>query len=239
MRNNQYLVDNGILTEEVADAQAQLTPAQMKEHLGKLIDESPSRQRGRFIPDYSLTEEYLRLTDIDTSGMSKKESEEHASKLFRLKKYGTYTDEMRQAEIDNSLAIPLSEVIKLRNQYMAEVEKLEHEIDSFSTDAVQAEVDQITAEYKERMRGANSHQRGKLSDDYNKAVDALEFKKVTLPKNDLKVKRAEAIEKYKVYENRIKLYVSTNKTAIERQIEVARDREISENLLFLAEYLEG
>ena len=226
-------------TQEVIEAESQLSPEQMKEHLGKLIAESPSRQRGRYTPAFDLTPEYEALLAVDTSHMSDRQAEEHANKLFRLKKFGFYGDEERQRDISHSLEIPLSEVFKLRNTYMEEVEKLEHEIDSFNTDAIQSEVDQLTAEYRERMRGANSHQRVKLSDDYNKAVDALEFKKVTLPKNDLKVKRAEAIEKYKVYDNRIKLYVSTNRTAIERQIEVARDREISENLLALAEYLGG
>lgn len=224
---------------EVIEAEAQLTPAEMKAQLGELIRNSPSRQRGRYTPDYSLTEEYLELTDIDTSKLSDRQIEEHNAKLFRLKKFGTYTDEMRQTEIDNSLAIPLSEAIKLRDEYRAEVEKLEGEIDGFDISAVQAEADAIFADYKQRMKGCNSHQRARLQDDYNRAVSELEHRKIVLPKNDLKVARAEAVERYKVYDNRIKLYVSTNKEAIERQIERARDAEISENLLALAEYMEG
>lgn len=227
------------MEKEAQEVQAQLTPAEMKERLGKLIEESPSRQRGRFAPDYSLTEEYLRLTDVDSSTMGAKEAEEHASKLFNLKKFGTYTDEMRQAEIDNSLAIPLSEAIKLRDQYRADIERLEEELDSFDISAVQAEADLIAEEYKQRMRGATPHQRAVLKDAYDRAVSELEHKKITLPKNDLKVKRAEAVERYKVYEHRIQLYVATNREAINRQIERARDAEINENLLALAEYVEG
>lgn len=55
----------------------------------------------------------------------------------------------------------------------------------------------------------------------------------------MKVKRAELIERLKVVDSRIKLYVSINKDAINRQIEKARDDEISQNLLALVEYMEG
>lgn len=59
------------------------------------------------------------------------------------------------------------------------------------------------------------------------------------PRNLLAVKRAEAIERYKVYENRVKLYVDANREAIEKRLTEARNREIDENLLALAEYVEG
>ena len=201
--------------QEVIEAESQLTPAQMKEHLGKLIAESPSRQRGRFIPNFQLTKEYEELSGVDTSGMSDKQIEEHTTKLSKLKREGTYTDEMRQAEIDNSLAIPLSEVIRLRDKHKAEISRLEQEIDSFDISAVQAEADKIEAEFKQRMRGVNSHQRTILQAEYNKAIDSLELEHIHRPKNALKVARYEAIERYKVYENRVKLYVSLNKDAIE------------------------
>ena len=239
MGNNQFLVENGIATQEVADAQAQITPEQMREHLRELISKSPSRQRGRFTPDFSLTPEYEALVNTDTSNMSAREKEDHAGKLFRFKKFGTYTDEMRQAEIDNSLAIPLSEAIKLRDQYMEEVDKLEAEIDGFDISEIQEEADQISTEYGKRIKGANMHQRVKLQNELDDKINLLELEKIVKPQNALKVKRYEAIEKYKVYENRIKLYSSLNKEAIIRQIEVARDREIAENLLSLAEYVEG
>ena len=239
MGNTNYLVENGIATQEVADAQAQLTPAEMRERLGKLIKESPSRQRGRFTPDYSLTKEYMELMDVDTSKLTAKEAEEHASKLFSLKKFGTYTQEQRQKDIDYTLNSPLSESFRLRSQYQEEIEKLEKEIDSFDISAVQAEADAITADYKQRMRGANSHQKATLKSEYDRAIDELEYKRIVLPKNDLKVKRAELVERYKVADQRIQLYVSLNREAIDRQIERARDAEIAENLGSLVEWMEG
>lgn len=224
---------------EVIEAESQMTPAEMKAHLGKLIEESPSRRRGRFMPDYSLTKAYSDLLAIDTSKMSDKEKEEHANKLFKLKKFGTYTDEMRQSDIDYSLNSPLSESFRMRDEYMAEIEKLEKEIDSFDISEVQAEADKIAEQYTVKMKGANSHQRAVLKSDYDRAISELEHRKITLPMNDMKVKRAELIERLKVVDSRIKLYVSINKDAINRQIEKARDDEISQNLLALVEYMEG
>lgn len=239
MANNEWMVREGIATEEVAEAEAQLTPAEMRERLSKLINESPSRARGRFTPDYSITKEYEELSGVDTSTMSAKEAEEHASKLFSLKKFGTYSQEQRQKDIDYTLNSPLSESFRLRAEYKAEIERLEKELDSFDISAVQAEADEITAEYKQRMAGANAHQRATLKANYEKAIDELEYKKIVLPKNELKVKRAELVERYKVADQRIQLYVSLNREAIERQIEVARDAEIAENLGSLVEWMEG
>ena len=239
MANTDWMVENGIATQEVAEAEAQLSPAEMRERLSKLINESPSRARGRFTPDYSLTKEYEELSGVDTSKLSAKEAEDHAKKLFSLKKFGTFTDAERQKAIDYSLNSPLSESFRLRNEYRAEIERLEKEIDSFSVDDVQEEADAITAEYKQRMAGANAHQRATLKAEYDRDIDELEYRKIVLPKNDLKVKRAELVERYKVADQRIQLFVSLNREAIERQIEVARDAEIAENLLSLAEYMEG
>lgn len=218
--------------------QKQLTDAEMREHLGRLIEESPSRAERRFTPDYSITEEYLKLTDIDTSNMTAKEAEEHTSKLISLKRNGTFTDEMRQAEIDNSLAIPLSESIKLRDKYSAEVKRLEKEIDNYDVTTFNRKATELEHEYKQRAKGKSGQALATLQADYDRAYDALKFEEYDKPRNDLKIKRHEALSKQSVYESRVKLYVSCNKEAIARQIEVARDAEIQENLWALAGYIE-
>ena len=239
MANNDYLVENGIATQEVADAQAQLTPAEMRKHLGELIAKSPSRARGRFTADFSITPEYEELSGVDTSKMSPKQAEEHASKLIRLKKFGTYTDEMRQAEIDNSLAIPLSEAIRLRDQYRADVERLEAEMDNFDVSSFNRKAEELDAMYRQRTKGKSGMQLAPVQAEYDREYDALKFEEYTKPYNALAVKRYEAVEKFKVYEHRIQLYCSLNREAIARQIERARDEEIQTNLLALAEYMEG
>lgn len=237
MADRSYFEERG-LSADVAEAQAQLTPAEMTERLGKLIAESPSRRRGRFTPDFSLTKEYEELSGVDTSKMSTKEAEEHAFKLMQIKRAGTFTDEQRQAEIDNSLSIPLSEAIKLRDQYKADIERTEAEMDSFDTSNFDRKAEALSVVYKQRTKGKSGMQLAHIQAEYDKEYDALKFEEYTKPYNSLAVKRHEAIEKYKVYEHRIQLYCSLNKEAIVRQIEKARDAEINENLLALAEYME-
>ena len=105
---------------EVINAEAQLTPAEMKAQLGALIQNSPSRQRGRFTPNFQLNKEFEELSRVDTSGMSDKQIEEHNTKLFSLKKYGTYTEEMRQAEIDRYrlISVCLITITSTRNCFV-------------------------------------------------------------------------------------------------------------------------
>lgn len=225
-------------SNEVINAEAQLTPAEMKAQLGELIRNSPSRARGRFTPDFSLTPEVEELRNVDTSGMTNKQLEEHTTKLSKLKREGTYTDEMRQAEIDNSLAIPLSESIKLRDQYKAEIERLEAEMDTLDLSSVNAKAEALEQHYKSLLQGKRGMERASIQAEYDKEYDKLKLEEYTKPYNALAVERYVCLEKYKCYENRIRLYCSLNKEAIQRQIEVARDQEIAENLLSLAGYVE-
>lgn len=224
---------------EVIEAERQQTPAEQRAQLAKLINNSPSRMRGRFTPDFTLTPEYEELKGVDTSTMSDKQIEEHNTKLFMLKKYGTYTDVVRQREIDNSLAIPLSESIKLRDQYLAQIEKLEHDMDNFDVSSVNAKAEALEQRYRKMLQGKNGIERASIQAEYNKEYDKLKLEEYTKPYNDLAVARFEAIERYKVHTNRIRLYIFVNKDAIQRQLDKARDAEINENLLALAEYMEG
>ena len=84
---------------EVADATKQLTPEEQRSRLGELLENSPSRQRARFTPDFKLTEEYNRMVEAGESTIS-------------YQKYGAFTDAVRQSLIDHSLEIPLSESVK-------------------------------------------------------------------------------------------------------------------------------
>lgn len=136
--------------------------------------------------------------------------------------------------------MPLSECIKIRDDLLKVIEDCEEKIDNFSMQDAQKEVDRITEDFTQRSVGLfGATARARLQADYDKACDKAEMDFYTKPRNLLAVKRAEAIERYKVYENRVKLYVSVNKEAIEKRLAEARNREIDENLLALAEYMEG
>lgn len=200
--------------------------AELKNRIIEKIGSSPSRQRARYTPDYTLTDEYKRMVEAGES-------------TIVYQKFGSYTDKRRQEEIDHSLEIPLSESIKLRDSLEAEIYKLEADMDNFSTKEAQDRVDQITQEYKVKARGKGTNARATLQAEYEKECNEAEMELYIKPRNLLAVKRAEAIERYKVYENRVKLYVDANREAIEKRLIEARNREIDENLLALAEYVEG
>ena len=212
-------------TEAVHEATRQKTPEELRSEVAELVKNSPSRQRARFNPDFTLTDEYKRMVEAGESTIA-------------YQKYGSFTDKERQELIDHSLAIPLSESVKLRDSLLAEIKKLEADMDSFSVDEAQARVDEITAEFKKKAKGLSRSAKAGLQDEYNTACDEAILALYTKPRNELAVKRYEAIEKYKVYENRIKLYVSCNKNAIKQRLDEARNREIDENILALAEYME-
>lgn len=225
MTDNSNIVKNGFATGESAEAQAQLTPEEQKAQIMELLANSPSRQRARYTPDFTLTDEYKKMV-------------ENGESTIYYQRNGSYTDEQRQEDIDKSLAISLSEAISIRDKYMEEIQKLEKQIDSFSEEKAQDKVDQLTAEYKQKAKGISGIAIAQLKAEYDKEVDKVELELYTKPRNILAIKRYEAIEKYKVYENRVKLYVSANREAIAKRIETARDNEIDENLLALAEYME-
>ena len=212
-------------TEAVHEATRQKTPEELRSEVAELVKNSPSRRRARFNPDFTLTDEYKRMVEAGESTIA-------------YQKYGSFTDKERQELIDHSLAIPLSESVKLRDSLLAEIQSLEDQIDNYSKDEAQAEVDRITEEFKERAKGLSRSAKAQLKGEYDEAVDKVELDLLVKPKNDLKVKRYEAIEKYKVYENRIRLYVSCNRNAIKQRLDEARNREIDENILALAEYIE-
>lgn len=224
---------------EVTEATAQVDNEAMAKRLQDLIAESPSRQRARFIPDFTQSKEYQDLLAVDTSTMSGAEKDAHAKKLLFIQSHGTYTDEERQAEIDTSLSTPLSNSVSTRDELRAQIEKIEGKITNFDVSEAQAKVDALEADYKHRANRVSGISRAVIQSEYQKAVDEIEQEYVNKPLNTLKLERYRLIERYKVYDNRIKLYVSANKDAIQRAIDRARDAEIDENLLALAEYMEG
>ena len=232
-------MENQTINPEVQEAQAQLTVEEQRARIKKLFEESPNRNRAKYNPDFTLSPEYERLLSADTSKMSDKEIEKYNYQRVSLKKNGGFTNERRQAEIDKSLALPLSEVIKLRDSYKAQITSLEADMDNFDVSEAQALVDEITAKYEKQIKGLSGIARANKQSEYNKEVDSVELEKYRKPYNALALKRYEAIQLYKVYEARIKLYVSANREIIERQIERARENEVTENLLALAEYMEG
>ena len=143
---------------------------------------------------------------------------------------GTVTDEVRQAEIDKTLEMPIKQVIVKRKEYEQIVAECEEKIDNFDFTAVQAKADEIEAEYQKKLKGKNGIAFS--------TIDELEYEEVIKPLNDLKLQRYEAKEYYLIYEARVKYYVNANRTLIEEEMQNAKRMEVRGSLADLAEYLE-
>lgn len=230
MKNNHVLTGVSVETGKDIKTSGEEKPVEVNQKVLEKPVELPINTSKKYKPDYALTDEYKKMLETG-------ESVEH---LIAYKRYGSYTDQRRQEDIEHSLEVPLSECIKIRDDLLKVIEDCEEKIDNFSMQDAQKEVDRITKDFTQRSVGLfGATARARLQADYDKACDKAEMDFYTKPRNLLAVKRAEAIERYKVYENRVKLYVSVNKEAIEKRLAEARNREIDENLLALAEYMEG
>ena len=74
--------------------------------------------------------------------------------------------------------------------------------------------------------------------EYEKEVEALEHELITVPMNDIKIRRFEAKEYFLIYAARVKYFVDANKELIRSEMENAKREEIRGSLLDLAEELE-
>jgi hypothetical protein len=227
---------------QIAAAQEQKVPTR-----GEIIEgiytarlNNPDR-KSLYKPDFSFSKEYLALKDeVDKAvkARDKKLSDMILAQMIKIKLNGTITEEQRQAEIDKTLEMPIAAILKERKKYEAIVTECEHKLNTFDISEVQAKVDALSAKYETQAKGAGQIARATLWEAYNKAVKDLEDKLITIPMNDIKIKRHNAKEWYLIYEARVKYYVAANQDLIEEEIENAKREEVRGSLVELAEALE-
>lgn len=158
--------------------------------------------------------------------------------MLSIQMGGTVTAEVRQAEIDKTLEMPIKQIIAERKKYEQIVTDCEKKIDNFDITAVQSKVDALTAEYERKLKKASGITFSVIKAEYERKVDELEYEEVTKPINDLAIKRYEAKEFYFIYEARVKYYVTANRSLIVEEMENAKRMEVRGSLVDLAEYLE-
>lgn len=229
----------------VAKAQEQHIPTkgEMIQMIGEAMLNNPNRKK-LYTPDFKLSKEYMavkqELENAKKAGDWKK-AEELSSQMLGIQISGTVTDEERQAEIDKTLTMPIASVLKERKKYEAIVVDCEEKLDNFDVSTIQAKVDALTADYDKKVK-ANAGNWGvqdKLNAEYNKAVDALELELITIPMNELALKRYKAKEYFLIYEARVKYYINDNRDLIEEEIQHAKRLEVRGSLVDLAEYVEA
>ena len=224
--------------DEIFEVQKQKTDKEMQADLEKAFEEMPARQMVKYNPDFSLMPAYREMVNADTDSMSKTELEKHTAEMIHFKRFGTFTQDKVDAEIEYSLSVPIADTFKMLEKLQAEVLDYENQIDSMDISEFNQYATALNEEYKEKMRGVKGISRATLEAEYNNKFDALQHEYVTVPKNELKVKRWEALQKYKIHDSRAKLYISQNRDAIDKAIEDARNAEIKENLVSLLSYME-
>lgn len=235
---------NENVMKEIEQAQEQKVPtrADMVVMLNEAILNNPDRKKV-YKPNFKLCKAYLEAqAELEAlkgiSPYNEAQAEELANRMLSIQISGTVTDEERQAEIDKTLEMPIKQVIAERKKYEQIVAECEEKIDNFDLTAVQAKADALTAEYENKAKNKHGMDLAHIRDEYEKKVDKLEVEKVTMPLNDLKIKRYEAMEYALIYEARVKYYVRANKELIEEEIQNAKRMEVRGSLVDLAEYLE-
>lgn len=226
----------------IAKAQEQKVPTrgEMIQMVNEAILNNPNKNQ-LYIPDFSLSAEYIGLKNELDKAVEANNTElvqELNKRMLRVKILGTVTDEERQAEIDKTLEMPLSEVFNEYNKYKAIVADCEEKIDNFDVSPVQAKVDALTAEYKRKSGGKSGALLDDIRGEYNKAVDELERKYIKIPVNDLALKRYRSVEFMLCYEARIKYYMTANEELIKEEIQNAKKEEIRGSLEDLVTYME-
>lgn len=235
---------NENVMKEIEQAQEQKVPtrADMVVMLNEAILDNPDRKKV-YKPNFKLCKAYLETqAELEAlkgvSPYNEAQAAELANRMLSIQISGTVTDGERQAEIDKTLEMPIKQVIAERKKYEQIVAECEEKIDNFDLTAVQAKADALTAEYENEAKNKHSMDLAHIHHEYEKKVDKLEFEEVTMPLNDLKIKRYEAMEYALIYEARVKYYVRANKELIEEEIQNAKRMEVRGSLADLAEYLE-
>ena len=236
--NNEY---DGYLDPSIKEATEQKIPtkADMLVMISEAMQNNPNKKK-LYNPDFKLSKEYLALkAELEkVKAFDPKKAQEISSQMLSIQMGGTVTAEVRQAEIDKTLEMPIKQIIAERKKYEQIVTDCEKKIDNFDITAVQSKVDALTAEYERKLKKASSITFSVIKAEYERKVDELEYEEVTKPINDLAIKRYEAKEFYFIYEARVKYYVTANRSLIVEEMENAKRMEVRGSLVDLAEYLE-
>lgn len=239
----KYLVEQG-MDPEVVGAQEQKVPTrgEMLEMLHEAILNDPNRKK-KYTPDFKLCKEYLAVKaekDKAERAGDWRKAQELSSQMLSIQLNGTVSNEERQAEIDKTITMPIASIIKERKKYEAIVVECEEKLDNFDISGVQAKVDELTAKCEKDLK-ANAGKwavLGQIKDKYYEAVEALQKELITIPMNELALKRYRANEFYLIYDARVKYFVFANKAIIEEEIQRAKRMEVRGSLVDLVEYVE-
>lgn len=238
--NNEY---DGYLDPSIKEATEQKIPtkADMLVMISEAMQNNPNKKK-LYNPDFKLSKEYLALkAELEkVKAFDPKKAQEISSQMLSIQMGGTVTAEVRQAEIDKTLEMPIAAILAERKKYEAIITDCEEKLDSFDVSAAQAKADVLEEQYKAKIAKAkNWGAQVQLQEDYEKEVKDLELELITIPMNDLKIKRFEAKEYLLIYEARVKYYVDANRELIRAEMENAKREEIRGSLVDLAEELEG
>lgn len=159
--------------------------------------------------------------------------------MLGIQIHGTIDSEEYQTKVDQSLDMPIASIFAERKKYEAIITECEEKLDNFDISSVQSKIDTLGDQYNRKIKNAKSSMdTALLREEYEKEVEALEHELITVPMNELKIKRFEAKEYFLIYEARVKYFVSANRTLIEEEMQNAKREEIRGSLLDLAEELE-
>lgn len=237
----KYLEEQGH-PQEVLEAQEQFVPTrgEILQMIHEAFNNNPDRKKA-YTPDFKLCEEYLALKDeknkAEKAGDWKK-AQELSGKMLNIQLSGTVTNEKRQAAIDKTLNMAIADILKERKKYEKIIAECEEKIDNFDVAPVQAKVDELTAEYERKLKGKKGVAFDHIKAEYEQAVDDLERELVTIPMNELAIKRHEAREYFFIYEARVKYYIAANRELIDEEIQNAKRMEVRGSLVDLVEYME-
>lgn len=228
----------------VDEAQEQKVPTrgEVLQMIHEARQNNPNKKK-RYSPDFSLSKQYKELRAKANKAFNDKDmklAQELNAQALSIKINGTISNETRQAEIDKTLEMPIAAILAERKKYEAIITDCEEKLDSFDVSAAQAKADVLEEQYKAKIAKAkNWGAQVQLQEDYEKEVKDLELELITIPMNDLKIKRFEAKEYLLIYEARVKYYVDANRELIRAEMENAKREEIRGSLVDLAEELEG
>lgn len=229
----------------VAEAQKQKVPTrgEVLQMIHEARQNNPDKKK-LYSPDFSLSKQYNELIAKANKAFNNQDmklAQKLNAQALSIQINGTISNETIQAEIDKTLDMSIADIFAEHQKYEAIITDCEEKLNNFDVSVAQAKVDELYTVYQRNLK-ANA---GKwctvahLQEDYEKEVAELEKQLVTVPMNDLKIKRFEAKEYYLVYEARIKHYVNTYKALIDEEVTAAKREEIRGSLADLVEYMEG
>lgn len=228
----------------VAEAQKQKVPTR-GEMIAMIAEKKQANldKRKVYKPDFSICEAVLKINkEIEAlkgkSPYDTKKAQELSQQGLYIKLHGTIPEDVKQAEIDKTLEMPLADLISQYKKYGKIITECEEKIERFDVSKAQAKIDTLTTQYQSKAKNRGSFvYKGDIAEQYEKEVDKIEFAEIIKPLNDLKIKRYEAGEYFLIYEARIKHYVNANKDLIDEEVTAARREEIRGSLADLVDYM--